>query len=84
MVHVEPDRPQQQIAAKLKSGYTALNGKAGLEPDNLADKPFALALRYDVAPALHATLDEASRRAFRLSLALASSAVTSFTSCSFG
>lgn len=33
------------------------------EPDNLAEKPFALALRYDVAPALHATLETASATA---------------------
>ena len=33
------------------------------EPDNLATKPFALALRYDVAPALHATLETATATA---------------------
>jgi isoquinoline 1-oxidoreductase subunit beta len=42
----------------LRQGDTHRIHEAG-DPDNLASKPFALALRYDVAPALHATLETA-------------------------
>ncbi len=53
---------EEKLGKALSNGDATSIHESG-EPDNLADKPFALALRYDVAPALHATLETASATA---------------------
>ncbi len=55
-----------QIEAALEDGLSKGEARSYYESGDsgaLAEKPYALALRYDVAPALHATLETASATA---------------------
>ncbi len=52
-------RIEAQLDEALLKGEGALLYEAG-DAGNLAKRPYALALRYDAAPALHATLETAS------------------------
>lgn len=53
------NRIDTQLDEALLKGEGELLYEAG-DADNLAHRPFALALRYDAAPALHATLETAT------------------------
>lgn len=70
-------RIEAALEKAIRSGVATRLHEAG-DADSLAAKPFALAIRYDIAPALHATLETASATARfrdgRLELWLASQA----------
>ncbi|MGE3693481.1 MAG: molybdopterin cofactor-binding domain-containing protein [Novosphingobium sp.] len=53
---------EEKLGMALSKGDAVSIHENG-DPGNLDDKPFALALRYDVAPALHATLETSSATA---------------------
>ncbi len=55
----DSNRIEAQLDEALLKGEGELLYEAG-DADNLAHKPYALALRYDAAPALHATLETAT------------------------
>ena len=64
--HVKQRAESTMIDAALDRGLShgeAVSHYASGDSDNLAARPYALALRYDVAPALHATLETASATA---------------------
>lgn len=73
----ESNRIEEALERGIRSGEAVQLFEAG-DPDALAAKPFALAIRYDVSPALHATLETSSATARlqngRLELWLASQA----------
>jgi len=61
--HAQARAGSDRIEAQLDEALLKGEGQSLYEngdADNLAEKPYALALRYDVAPALHATLETAS------------------------